>query len=113
MPRIAARADGTRRVARAPAILIGVWVVTLAVSMPLALGLRSLLPDHLGESMAAYAALTGVNYEWWQEFSDQAAGLGVTFRPTIIGFGAVLDNLSGFLDNDHRPIVIVGAAVAY
>ena len=45
---------------------------------------------------------SGVNYEWWQEFSDQAAGLGITFRPTIIGFGAVLDNLSGFLDNQHR-----------
>src|SRR5207247_9106264 len=33
--------------------------------------------------------------------------------PTIIGFGAVLDNLSAFLDNDSRPVVIVGAASAY
>ena len=38
-----------------------------------------------------------------QEFSDQATGLGVTFKPTIIGFGAVLDNLSAFLDNTPRP----------
>src|SRR5436190_13991114 len=102
-----------RRVARAPAILFGVWVMTVAVSVPLALGLRSLIREHLGESAAADTALSGVNYEWWQEFTDQAAGLGVTFRPTIIGFGAVLDNLSGFLDDDRRPIVIVGAAGAY
>ena len=36
-----------------------------------------------------------------------------TFKPTIIGFGAVLDNLSAFVDNTARPIVIVGAAAAY
>src|SRR5881392_1435046 len=108
-----ALADAVRRVNRAPAILFGVWAVTLGVSLPLALGIRGLIHEHLGDSLAADAALSSVNYEWWQEFTDQAAGLGVTFRPTIIGFGAVLDNLSGFLDNQHRPIVIVGAAAAY
>jgi len=29
-----------------------------------------------------------VNSDWMQEFADQATGLGVTFKPTIIGFGA-------------------------
>ena len=33
------------------------------------------------------------NYDWWQEFSAQATGLGTTFVPSIVGFGAVLDNL--------------------
>ena len=105
--------DGMRRVTRAPAILAGVWVLTILVSLPLALGLRTMLDQHLGDSLAADSAVTGVNYDWWQEFSDQATGLGVTFRPTIIGFGAVLDNLSAFIDNEHKPIVIVGAAAAY
>lgn len=105
--------DGMRRVWRAPAILIGVWALTLLVSLPLALGLRGMIEQHLGTSLAADTAASGVNYDWWQEFSDQASGLGVTFRPTIIGFGAVLDNLSAFVDNEHRPVVIVGAAAAY
>ena len=48
-----------------------------------------------------------------QEFSDQATGIGVTFKPTIIGFGAVLDNLSAFVDRTGRPAVIVGAAAVY
>jgi hypothetical protein len=48
-----------------------------------------------------------------QEFSDQASGIGVTFKPTIIGFGAVLDNLSAFLDNAPRPLVVASAASAY
>src|SRR5439155_1030902 len=109
----AALRDGMRRVNRSPAILLGVWILTVAVSLPLALAVRGLVEQHLGSSLAADTAVSGVNYEWWQEFSDQAAGLGITFRPTIIGFGAVLDNLSGFLDNQHRPVVIVGAAAAY
>src|ERR1043166_1548235 len=48
-----------------------------------------------------------------QELRDQATGLGVTLRPTVVGFGAVLDNLSAFLDDTTRPIVIVGGASAY
>ncbi|PYR56748.1 MAG: hypothetical protein DMF91_21200 [Acidobacteria bacterium] len=109
----AAWRDGIRRVNRAPAILAGVWVLTVLVSLPLVLGLRGMIEQHLGSSLAADSAVSGVNSDWWQEFSDQATGLGVTFKPTIIGFGAVLDNLSAFLDNDSRPVVIVGAASAY
>src|SRR5437773_430290 len=105
--------DGIRRVNRAPAILAGVWVLTVLVSLPLVIALRGMIEQHLGSSLAADSAASGVNYPWWQEFQDQATGLGVTFRPTIIGFGAVLDNLSAFLDNDHRPVVVVGAAAAY
>jgi hypothetical protein len=105
--------EGMRRVNRAPAILLGVWALTLLVSLPLAAVLRGMLAQHLGRSLAADTAASGVNYDWMQEFSDQAAGLGVTFKPTIIGFGAVLDNLSAFMDNVHRPAVIVGAASLY
>jgi hypothetical protein len=110
---VAALIEGMKRVNRAPAILLGVWVMTILVSLPLTLALRGMLEQHLGSSLAADSAASGVNYDWWQEFSDQATGLGTTFKPTIIGFGAVLDNLSAFFDNEHRPIVIAGAASAY
>ena len=105
--------DGIRRVNSAPAILAGVWLLTLMVSLPLTLALRGMLEQHLGASLAAETAASGVNYDWMQEFGAQATGLGVTFTPTIIGSGAVLDNLSAFLDNTPRPLVIVTAASAY
>ena len=109
----AALGDGIRRVNRAPAILAGVWALTLIVSLPLAAALRGMLADHLGASLAADTAVSGVNYDWMQEFGDQASGIGVTFKPTIIGFGAVLDNLSAFIDDTKRPIVIVATASTY
>jgi hypothetical protein len=105
--------DGLRRVNASPAILAGVWVLTLLVSLPLAAAMRGMLAEHLGQSLAADTAASGVNYDWMQEFGDQATGLGVTFKPTIIGFGAVLDNLSAFMDETSRPVVIVDAASAY
>src|SRR5262245_45690885 len=105
--------DGVRRVARAPFIVVGIWLLTTLVSLPLALSIRADLMGHLGSSLAAESAAQGVNYEWMQEFADQATGLGTTFRPTIIGFAAVLDNLSGFMDRVSRPVVVVSAAVTY
>jgi hypothetical protein len=105
--------DGIRRVAGAPLILVGVWLMTTLVSLPLTLAIRGEIANHFGASLAAETAATGVNYEWMQEFADQATGLGTTLKPTILGFGAVLDNLSAFIDNTSRPLVIVGAASTY
>ena len=109
----AAWRDGIRRVNSAPAILVGVWLLTVLVSLPLTLAMRDQLERHLGGSLAADAAASGVNSDWMEEFEDQATGLGATFTPTIIGFGAVLDNLSAFLDNLRRPVIVAGAASAY
>jgi hypothetical protein len=110
---VSALRDGIRRVNSAPGILIAVWALTVLVSLPLAAVLRGMLETSLGSSLAADTAAGGVNYEWMQQFVEQASGVGVTFRPTIIGFAAVLDNLSAFIDDTTRPVVIVGAAATY
>ncbi len=103
--------DGVRRVNGAPAVLAGMFFATLLVALPLSLVLRSAIESSLGNSLAADTAASGVNYDWWQEFSAQATGLAATFVPTIIGFGAVLDNLSSLLDN-LRLASSIAAAIA-
>ena len=113
MSALAALRDGVRRVASAPVVVVGVWSMTFLAALPLALVLRDMIASHLGSSLAADTALTGVNYEWMQEFGDQATGVGATFKPTIIGFAAVLDNLSAFLDGTPRPLIIAAAGSAY
>jgi hypothetical protein len=105
--------DGMRRVDGAPAILLGMYLLTLLLSLPLAAALQGMLAGHLGHSLAAEAAAAGVNFGWWQEFSAQAVGLGTTFGPAIIGFGATLKNVSDLLDNRPIATVIAGAAGAY
>jgi hypothetical protein len=59
----------------------------------------------------ADAAADGVNWDWWQEFTAQATGVGTTFTPSVIGFAATIDHLSSLLDG-RGEIVPVAAAVA-
>jgi hypothetical protein len=75
--------------------------------------MRSELAAHLDASLEADAAASGVNHDWMQEFRGRTSGVGTTFSPTIIGFGAVLDNSSAFVDQERRPVLIVCAAAVY
>lgn len=113
MSALAAFRDGVRRVNRAPHLVAGMFLVTLLVALPLSLALRGMIEAHLGDSLAAETLAAGANYDWWQEFSAQATGLGRTFVPSVIGFGAVLDNLGGLFDNVPLATTIVGATIAW
>jgi hypothetical protein len=110
---VAAFLDGVKRTVSAPVVLIGVFVMTCAMALPLALTVRGMLRDHLGASLAADRAADGVDYDWWQEFQAQAAGLGTTFTPSVIGFAAVLENVGGVLDAKRQIAPVAGALGAY
>jgi hypothetical protein len=109
MPATVAFREGVSRVNGAPVMLVGMFLVTLLTGLPLAYALSGAIAAHLGPSLAADAVARGTNYDWWQEFTAQAEGLGKTFTPSISGFGAVLDNLEGILDN--LPLASTIAAV--
>ncbi len=105
--------EGVGRVNRAPAIVIVILLVTFLFALPLGLTLRGMLREQLGSSMAAATVASGVNHGWWEEFAGQAQGVGTTFTPGIIGFAAVLENLSGMLDNRPQAPVIAAVTTVY
>lgn len=100
---------GMNRVKRAPALVIGVWIATLLLAMPLAIALHEQIEAHLGASMAAQSAAAGVDYDWWNEFLAQTSGVGASFVPAILGFAAVIKNLSTVADMIAVPAVIATA----
>lgn len=104
---------GLGRVRRAPALIAGLWLTTFLLAWPLALTLRGMLADHLGQSLAAETAARGMNHDWWNEFLAQAAGIGQTFVPSILGFAATLKNISSIADAQAVPTVIGGAIATY
>ena len=104
--------DGLRRVRRAPWLVAGVWMSTVLLALPLAFALHGQISEHLGSSLAAKAAAEGVNYDWWNEFLAQTTGVGQTFVPAILGFAAVLKNLSGVADSQSLSIVIASVVAA-
>jgi hypothetical protein len=98
--------DGLNRVKGAPWLVIGTWLATLLLAMPLAVALHEQISAHLGASIAAHTAASGVNYDWWNEFLAQTSGVGASFVPAILGFAAVLKNLSTMADTTAVPPVI-------
>src|SRR5688572_17370868 len=109
--------DGLRRIFSAPAIIGGVFAVTLLAPLPLALAMRGEIEAHLGRSMEAAAAADGVNWDWWQEFTSQAgvggAALATTFTPNVIGFAATLDSLSSVADGQAEILPVTAAIAVY
>lgn len=104
--------EGLRRVRHAPWLVVGLWLSTVLLALPLAVTLHGMLGEHLGSSLAAETAASGVNFDWWNEFLAQAAGVGQSFVPAILGFAAVIKNLSGIADAEHLPLVIASAVTA-
>jgi hypothetical protein len=109
----AALIEGIRRVNRAPAVVGWVFLITLAAALPFTAMLQAAIADHLGNSLAADQAARGVNAQWWSEFTAEAGPLGRAFRPTIVGFAAVLDNLSALADRGWRPAPLLWLGAGY
>jgi hypothetical protein len=110
---VGALRDGIARVNRAPVIIACVFLVTLLSALPFSMMMRDELQTHLGSSLVAEQVAQGANAQWWSEFTEQAGTLGRTFRPGIIGFAAVLDNLSAFADGEAPPSPLVWLGAAY
>lgn len=104
---------GMRLAIGAPAVLLLVWLITVVWSVPLAIGVHSDIERQLDASLEAERQTKGVTYDWLSEFSDGATGVSTTFGAQVIGFAAVVDNLSAFLDRDKRPGVVSAFGVGY
>lgn len=98
--------DGVNRVKRAPWLVIGAWLTTVALALPLTLALDRQIEAHLDASMAAQTAASSVNFDWWNEFLAQTSGVGLAFVPAILGFAAVLKNVSQVADLTDVPLVV-------
>lgn len=110
---ITALRDGIATVNRSPVILFCVYAASFVVALPLALAMRNAIGSHLGSSLSGEHAARGVHVQWWTEFIGQPGDLRSTFQTTIIGFAAVLDNLSALADAVARPTPIVWTGAAY
>jgi hypothetical protein len=110
---IPAWTNGLGRVLRAPALVLVLWLCSLAITIPPAIALNDAIGRHLGSSIEADNALNGTNYDWLQEFRAQASPLGRSLRTDVIGFAAVLDNASALADVNVRSMVVIVAAIVF
>jgi hypothetical protein len=94
MSAIAAYRDGLRRVIRAPAVVAGLLATATILTAPAALLVRDALRAALGSSLIGERLASGFDLLWWQQFQSGAQGLASDVGPSVIGFTAVVRNLS-------------------
>lgn len=105
--------EGWRRVLASPALVLGVWLATLATALPLALAIHDAIAAHLGDSLLADSVAAGVNRHWWIEFSSESEGVARTFTPEVIGFAAALSHLSRLVVPRPLPLSVVGTIAVF
>lgn len=90
-------------------------IINLLFSLPLAVSLYSSLQDSLGLSEVSEKMTKGFDYLWWEEYKDQSEGIEKTFSPSIIGPGAVLNNLQALAEMRFRavPPILLALGVLY
>src|SRR5262245_28730696 len=89
---------GWRRVATAPTLVGGVWLLSVLTALPAAWGVHTAVAEHVRSSLVATRIAAGPDEAWWGEFLAQARGAARTLQPEVIGAAASLSNLSKFLD---------------
>jgi hypothetical protein len=91
-------------------MIILLLVINLAFSLILAVPMYRSLKDSMGNSLVGERMAQGFDYLWWEEFRDDAQGLEKSFDPSIIGEGAILNNLESLIQVrifDLPPIILI------
>lgn len=98
-----------------PRLLAVLWLALLLVALPAGVLIEESIHAAIGASRVDEALREGLDLGWLGEYSSRARGLEGTLRPSIVGRGAVFDNLeswfSGALFTDPRTLGF-GAAYA-
>ena len=105
--------DGLRRVLAAPAVLLGAWLLTVAMTLPLGLLLRGELQVVFGDILTPARATNTIPWDWWQQISAHASGIGQLYVPPIIVTATLLTDLSSLLDGNETLVVIGLVSVAH
>jgi hypothetical protein len=109
-----AMTQGLRRAWRAPALLIGLWLLNVVVALPAAVVLSHTMEQSIGTSLFHQTLRDGFDADWYAEFSIEEDGLADTFRPSLLGAGPIYDNLdawwSGRIFTSFPPLLWIGGA---
>lgn len=113
---LAALRVGCLGVLRSPKLVAWVWLINLAIAIPLATTVSEAMHASVSSSRAAENLERGFDDAWFAEHGGDHEGLVGTLRPTLIGVGAFLGNLddwwAGRVFTRDPAIVVTGVIYA-
>ena len=107
-------AEGILNVFRSARIILAIYLVSVGLSIPLAIGMRNVLEHSLDSSRAREKLRSGFDLEWYGEFEAAGSSFARTFGPSVIGILPVAGDLERILDGtlfEVDSIVLLPAAV--
>jgi len=97
----------------APALTAGAWLLTLALTTPLAVAVGGLVEEQVGSGLALPGQPHGWTTGWAIELAAATTGPGRTFAYELVGFGGTVATLSRLFDRPPVPPALAGALVAH
>ena len=88
---------GLWRAIESPGLVIWLWLVNFAIALPAGVVMSESIRSSIGSSQVHEELATGFDLGWYGEFREGAVGLERTFTPTIVGPGAIYNNVEGWL----------------
>ena len=108
--------DGVRSTLGAPGLVSSLWLANLLLAFPAGWLVRQHVSHSIGPSLFHQTLREGFDLDWYSEYEQATGGLAATLRPSIVGPGAVLDNLelwfSGGLFSQHLSLLALALAHA-
>lgn len=106
---------GFKATANSTRMVFFLFIINLVFSLILAFPLYRSLKDSIGSSLVGEKMARGFDYLWWEEFRDRSRGLETTFTPSIIGKGAILDNLQALVEMNvlNFPSLLLIVVILY
>lgn len=102
---IAAAFRGFAAALGSPRVLIGLWLVNLLFALPFAWMIGESIDQSVGQSLVHENLRRGFDDGWYGQYAAEAGGVEATFKPTLVGAGAVLHNLESLLSGSCSPSI--------
>jgi hypothetical protein len=115
MSPVAAGFHGLAKVLGSPGLVLWLFFVNFAAAAPLAVVISGSIERSIGPSLVRENLRSGFDMGWFGEYESEAKGVETTLSPSVVGVGAFLDNIEGWLNGGlfERNPGIVGAGILY
>lgn len=113
MPILRAWFAGVLRVVRAPLLLVGLYLLTLLLAVPVGALLQRSLPPPETVDLVDPNDPPAPDLDWLDEVSTSVPGLARFLSPGIIGVAAPMMNVSAILDGTRPPLAGVVAVAVF
>lgn len=107
--------EGFKSTGKAAQMVALLFIINFIFSLALSIPMYHSLKESIGNSQVGEKMAKGFDYLWWEEFRDESQGLEKTFTPSIIGKGAILNNLEALVQMRflEAPAAVLIAGLLY